>query len=144
MTNLAEKSLSELALLYNTMVPKEHHIKKFRDKTTAILRIEKLTEPTQGKWFTSAELSSGEHLKQKGQKPTPFKPVTIQRREKRMSKDQKTIHVLAESNPRRAGTSGWLNFNLYKEGMTIEDFKKAGGKSNHMAWDLEHKYIELK
>lgn len=56
----------------------------------------------------------------------------------------KTIHILAEKNPRQAGSGGWHNFNIYKEGMTYEDFIMKKGGNNHLLWDLKKGFVELK
>jgi len=132
MTNFKEKSISELTELYNKTVPADKRIKKFRDHSSAVERVTKL-------------LSNGKSITVIGTpEKSKTKPVTIQHREKRMKEYESKIHLLVKENPRREGSEGWHNFNLYKEGMAVSDFKAAGGKSNHMAWDLKHKYIELK
>jgi hypothetical protein len=55
------------------------------------------------------------------------------------------IHLLAQANPRKPGTKVWTSFNLYKEGMTVEEYLKLeGAGKNHLLWDIDCKFIELK
>jgi hypothetical protein len=56
----------------------------------------------------------------------------------------KKIHILSATNPRLAGSEGWKNFNLYKEGMTYEQFILAKGGNNHLNWDIKKGFIELR
>lgn len=56
----------------------------------------------------------------------------------------KVIEKLADKNPRREGTHGYVNWSLYRNGMTYEDYVAKGGALNHLNWDLEHKFISLK
>jgi hypothetical protein len=56
----------------------------------------------------------------------------------------KTIHKLVDKNPRREGTAGYKAWEKLRSGMTYEQYLAAGGARNHLAWDLEHKFVELK
>jgi hypothetical protein len=58
--------------------------------------------------------------------------------------DGKTIHRIVKGNPRKEGTHGWKSFNLVQDGMTVEDYLKAGGRKVDLAWDLDHKFVELR
>tara|TARA_R110000824_G_scaffold7807_1_gene35225 strand:- start:2456 stop:2827 length:372 start_codon:yes stop_codon:yes gene_type:complete len=51
------------------------------------------------------------------------------------------IQLAAPKNPKRVGCSGWKRFNLYKNGMKIKDFIKAGGKTIDLDWDRERGFI---
>jgi hypothetical protein len=55
----------------------------------------------------------------------------------------KYIYKLAASNPRREGTHGHKAFEALMDGMTYEQYLAAGGGRNHLAWDLEHRHVEL-
>lgn len=55
----------------------------------------------------------------------------------------KRIKIISEKNPRRAGTAGWHNWNIYDNLMTYEQFIIAKGGANHLRWDVEHGFIEL-
>ena len=50
---------------------------------------------------------------------------------------------LAKDNPRQKGTWGWKSWNLIKNGMTYEDYLKAGGRRNDLAWDVARKRIKV-
>lgn len=54
------------------------------------------------------------------------------------------LYRLVAGNPRRAGTHGFTSFALIKDGMTYEDYRKAGGRNNDLQWDIDKKFIELR
>ena len=56
-----------------------------------------------------------------------------------------TIHIVVDKNPKKAGSKSEHSFSLYKEGMTVEAYLKAGGHdpSGNIAWDVAHKFIEV-
>lgn len=49
-----------------------------------------------------------------------------------------------DKNPRKVGSHGWRNFKLYRDGMTYDEFRAAGGRNMHFQWDLRHGFIVLK
>ena len=51
------------------------------------------------------------------------------------------IQLLAPKNPKRVGCEGWKRFNLYKNGIKIKDFIKAGGKTIDLDWDRDRGFI---
>jgi hypothetical protein len=57
------------------------------------------------------------------------------------------IQVLAKDNPRRAGTMAAKTFGLYKNGMTVGDFrqacKQAHCDANYLFSDQEHGWIRI-
>jgi hypothetical protein len=57
--------------------------------------------------------------------------------------DGKTLHPVREKNPRREGTFGWHSYEIIrkKPGITYEDYRKAGGRPNDLAWDIDHQYV---
>jgi hypothetical protein len=57
----------------------------------------------------------------------------------------KTLKVLVEENPRREGSQGYDNWKIIKryDGKTVEGYLAAGGGSNHLRWDLDHKNVKL-
>ena len=55
----------------------------------------------------------------------------------------KKITKLVKDNPRRKGTHGFKSFSLIKSGMTYEDYLKAGGRRNDLAWDIAHKFVKV-
>jgi hypothetical protein len=54
------------------------------------------------------------------------------------------IHRLVPTNPRREGSEGWKSFNLIKDGMTFEDYRKAGGRNTDLAWDIAHGFTAVR
>jgi hypothetical protein len=56
----------------------------------------------------------------------------------------KCIYKLVKDNPRREGSIGYASFNLIVDGMTYEDYIKAGGRATDAKWDAEHGFIELR
>lgn len=62
---------------------------------------------------------------------------------KRACQRARVITVLAEGNPKRAGTEAFKRFALYVSGMTVQAFLDAGGRSVDLAWDVAHKHIRL-
>lgn len=55
-----------------------------------------------------------------------------------------TIHRLKEENPRRVGTIGHHSWSLIEDGMLYEDYIKAGGRSQDLAWDIGKGHVEMK
>ena len=64
-----------------------------------------------------------------------------------------TIHFAADKsgkkygpdhNPKRVGSASHKLWGVYKEGMRVEDYVKAGGNSGAISWDTEHGFITVK
>jgi DNA-binding MarR family transcriptional regulator len=53
----------------------------------------------------------------------------------------KYIFKLVQTNPRREGTHGWNSFNIVTDGMSYEDYKRAGGRNNDLQWDIDHNFL---
>lgn len=53
----------------------------------------------------------------------------------------KKITLLVDKNPKRGKSAE--RFNIYKAGMTVQDFYAAGGLIADLNWDVNHKFIEL-
>lgn len=60
----------------------------------------------------------------------------------RVSKEA-TITVLAAENPKRKGTAAFDRFKIYKDGMSVADFLKKGGKSIDLGYDTKAGHISL-
>ena len=62
-------------------------------------------------------------------------------------KATRTIKVLVESNPKRPSGKSHARFELYKTGMTTEEYIAAVGDRSKatadLKWDEERKYIEV-
>ena len=84
-------------------------------------------------------------------KPTLVKPKVIKPKARVMDpkkfkgtykydRDAK-IQVIVPKNPKREGSNGFKRFGLYKTGMVIREFLKAGGKTIDLDWDRERGFI---
>ena len=51
------------------------------------------------------------------------------------------VQVKVAKNPKREGSNGYKRFSLYKTGITIREFLKAGGKTIDLDWDRERGFI---
>jgi hypothetical protein len=60
----------------------------------------------------------------------------------RYNKDS-VITIVATSNPKRKGTLTYTRFALYKNGMTIADYVKAGGRTGDINYDIIAGYITV-
>lgn len=54
------------------------------------------------------------------------------------------LYKLVPKNPRREGTAGYNSFSLITNGMKYEKFIELGGRSGDLAFDIAHKYVEVK
>ncbi len=54
-----------------------------------------------------------------------------------------TITLLVDQNPKRKGCACYERFNLYKDGMTTEEYIQAGGKRDDIRWDIAHGFIQV-
>ena len=57
--------------------------------------------------------------------------------------DNAIIRMLVDHNPKRKGSRSYDEFNLYKDGMTIKGFIKAGGSKASIRWDVNKGFIKL-
>lgn len=48
-----------------------------------------------------------------------------------------------EKNPKRPTSAAGKRFDLYKPGMTVAEFLKAGGWRADINWDLKQRFIEV-
>jgi hypothetical protein len=58
----------------------------------------------------------------------------------------KKIHLKVTENPKRKESGSHKVFELYKEGMTVEEFlklEKQGAHLGHIRWDVAHGFISL-
>ncbi len=56
----------------------------------------------------------------------------------------KRIYKLIANNPRRKGTHGWRSWELIENGMTFEEYKSRGGRSQDLRWDIDRGRCEVK
>lgn len=75
---------------------------------------------------------------------TPSKPTgDNDMAERKRLNDAATITLLAETNPKRAGSASHAYFENYKTGMTIAEAKAAGITPAALRYDTEHGYISI-
>lgn len=171
--SIRDKSLSELADLYNSLVPKSKKITKFRDRKTAIARLteyfaatptvaeKKLPPVTDREKQNFAEAMKNKKDADKKIQQQVGKNITLdlkvtsktnleessmmqtEEKKERSNFKGKKIYVLVDRNPRREGTTAHSKFALYKNGMTVTEFKNAGGRTADIAFDVSRGYIKV-
>lgn len=90
--------------------------------------------------------------------PNPEPKVVTKRKEAKVATEGTThrgrgatytsdmiIYVLADKNPKRPGTATFERFKLYRTGMTVGEFIKAGGLNVDLIWDAAEgrKFIRI-
>lgn len=58
--------------------------------------------------------------------------------------DPRTIHLRVMSCPKKPGTGAWDLWQLYRDGMTVDEFMQAGGTRAAVKYDSDHGFIELR
>ena len=53
------------------------------------------------------------------------------------------IRILVSSNPKKPGSMAWHRFNFYKEGMTADQFRAAGGRRDDLLNDTAKGFIAI-
>lgn len=130
---------AELAALFNLVRdPSVPPVNKFEDKPTAMRRLAgqlvahvKATKPIsfrRGKDHNSVGTSKESHMSET---------------KRARYADTQIITVVAEANPKREGSAAHDRFALYRSGMTVADFKTAGGNAADLAYDVKHGHISL-
>lgn len=56
----------------------------------------------------------------------------------------KRIYKAVKDNPRRKGTPGHKSFSIIRNGMTYDQYKRAGGRPQDLQWDVNHGYVKVK
>ena len=51
--------------------------------------------------------------------------------------------VLVEENPKKPGSASRKRFDLYRHGMTRQEAKAAGLRTEDFRWDQDHGYIKF-
>ena len=75
-------------------------------------------------------------------KKAPAKAAAAKGRPSQL-KDNAVIRVLVAKNPKRPTSAAGQRFNLYKKGMTVAEFLKAGGWRADIRWDVKQGFVEL-
>jgi hypothetical protein len=78
---------------------------------------------------------------------TTRKEMEMSEAARRRTDENATITVLGKDgngeNPKRAGSKAFDRFALYENGMTVREAKAAGVQATDIAYDFDHKFIEL-
>ncbi len=53
------------------------------------------------------------------------------------------IIKLVKQNPRKPKTKGHKSFSLIRNGMTVRQYLKHGGRAQDLRWDVDHGYVKL-
>jgi hypothetical protein len=56
----------------------------------------------------------------------------------------KKIFLLVKENPKQPGTAAHEKWKLYRNGMTVEEYYAAGGRTSSLKWDSEREFIKVK
>lgn len=127
---LSNESISGLVSLWNTIVPEDQHVEKFRDKPTGVKRV----------WGKIAELAQSvhEHVATGGPAGRPSRYT-----------GKKIFRNVAE-NPRKPNTHGAVAWDLITDGMTYEDYmtrcdeQQVGGRGlKHLNWCVHRNLITI-
>lgn len=66
----------------------------------------------------------------------PRRSVSVKR------SDPRKICYVA-SNPKKEGSASWARFELYRVGMTVDEFLAAGGTMGDVKWDADRDFIRF-
>lgn len=84
----------------------------------------------------------GHRLGEQPQMPTPPRR-TRDRVHLHRKRDHRLI-VDIVPNPKQPGSKSWHRFQLYREGMTVSEYKLAGGYPQDIGYDVAKNYIRLR
>ena len=62
---------------------------------------------------------------------------------KQAFRDEQKIHLLVKENPRRKTAATYKIFAVYRNGMTVGDFIKKGGRMIDVVADVDRKHIKV-
>lgn len=103
----------------------------------------KLKEAADKKTAREKEAADKKAAAEAAKAPKAAKPVVEKKPRPGAVNPRETITLLVESNPKREGSEAHKRFALYKNGITVADFLKAGGAMADINWDLGHRLIAL-
>lgn len=140
MKKIADMTSAEIVAEYNQIAPKK--VSRFENRATAERRLQEARD-------RKAALAPrvGSAANETKATVNPDKPKTIRTAGLPGPRSQHTgqkIYKLVDKNPRRVGTHGYKSFELIKDGMTYEAYRLAGGRTNDLAWDIDHGYVEMR
>lgn len=141
---IQEAPTKDLVALYNKLTGKS--ISKFENRRIAEARTEEAVNEA-GKMVVATVRN--EQLPERGLSAATSSATRSQPRSTGLPGPHsmyagKRLYKTSDNNPRREGTHGWTSFDRLKSGMTYEEYRLAGGRSNDLAWDIKHGYVEVK
>ncbi len=164
----ADKSLAELATLYNSLVTPKKRVKRFSDKETALKRIAKAFEeepslnarleekaaekaakkkPFKKRQHITEDLTLGKDTKlqvdievSEGNQPQTF---LVGRKSKFSGKYIYKTEAWKDKNPRKPGTHGFYSWQKLVDGMSYEEFIRAKGGQKHLDHDVNKGFVVL-
>lgn len=136
---------AKLAELYNTTVPENKKIVKFRDHKTAVERT--LAAVLAFRDRTTLGYGIGELFKMIDENKGDKKASKPQHSGKKSKFEGGIIKSNMNANPRREGTWGYKSFELIMaagdEGISYEEFLAKGGRNKDLAWDWNHGFVSV-
>lgn len=75
-------------------------------------------------------------------RPRPV-PVAPPRSTTTLQSDDRVIRVLVTENPKRVGSKSHDRFRLYRDGMSVGDYIRAGGSMADLVWDSQRSFIRV-
>lgn len=136
---------AELAELYNTTVPGNNKIAKFRGHKTAVERT--LAAVLAFRDRTTFGYGIGELLKMIDGNKGDKKASKPQHYGKKSKFEGGIIKSNMNANPRREGTWGYKSFELIMaagdEGISYEEFLAKGGRNIDLTWDWNHGFVSV-
>lgn len=77
----------------------------------------------------------------KKQKTAPA--AKAERKPRPVLRDDRIIRLLVDKNPKKQGSKTYERFELYRDGMTVQEFRQAGGTSDDVKWDAQRGFIRV-
>lgn len=136
---------TKLAELYNTTVPENKKIVKFRDHKTAVERT--LAAVLAFRDRTALGYGIGGLFKMIDESKGDSKASKPQHSGKKSQFEAGIIKSNMNENPRRKGTWGYKSFEIIlaagDEGISYEDFLAKGGRNKDLTWDWNHGFVSV-
>lgn len=117
-------------------------IKKFESRTVGIKRLLSVLPQVAQTAITQPK----EESEMEGQTETAnsgAEPAAARRGRASSVNQNATVHMIAESNPKRAGSAAYTRYALYQEGMTVAAFLAAGGEISDIHNDTKKGFVTL-
>lgn len=73
---------------------------------------------------------------------TASKPKA-QRGPRPVLRDDRIIRLLVDKNPKKVTSKAHAKFALYRDGMTVSEYREAGGTADEIKWDAERSFIRV-